>query len=591
MADNNTNNYQDPNNLNNGFGNQGFNPPAKDSSGNLNNNPNSSFTPNYSPNPQANPAFNSAQNFNPPSSNNFPNNSNNSFGNPNPPVNNFGNQNQTFGNTNFEANPNQFQNQTPQNFSPNQANPQPIPNSNANNFAANNQVNPPSTSNNFFAPENNSNNPFANPEVNNFNPNSQPNPPVNPTFNSADNSNFQTFPNNQAGDSAFAQNINQEPTYPNNQFTGNLNNPENYNSNPSKDFGSEYASVQNPDPNAYPQTGQINYDQTNPYPPQNVSSQAYENDALETPPNINQTAGNYNEFGQPDLANNQANPEVYNQNSYPQNSDFDSNLSSNPEPQPNTFEEKKSGNKLLLIAVIAIVAVLLIVTIGLFAFINLRSKNSPQNSSSSSSANSTALTSSQTSDSSTSQTSNSSQNSNTSNNSSGSSRSKTPAENAKIRNATTIVASWLQQKFFNNGLKDGSCQNQAICGESADPDSDGLTNLEEYNYDIDPLNDDTDNDGISDGNEVKIYLTSPKESDSDTDKVSDGQELANCYDPISTTTSKMTPSKLNNIAANANLYPVRDKTSKTIKAAGGNDTDVENGYIAAKCTSSTVDLN
>ena len=44
---------------------------------------------------------------------------------------------------------------------------------------------------------------------------------------------------------------------------------------------------------------------------------------------------------------------------------------------------------------------------------------------------------------------------------------------------------------------------------SQDDDNDGLSNFEEYQHNTDPNNEDTDGDGLSDGNEVNIYGTDP----------------------------------------------------------------------------------
>jgi protocatechuate 3,4-dioxygenase beta subunit len=65
----------------------------------------------------------------------------------------------------------------------------------------------------------------------------------------------------------------------------------------------------------------------------------------------------------------------------------------------------------------------------------------------------------------------------------------------------------------------------------ADPDNDGLTNLQEYQLGTDPNNPDTDGDGIPDGQEVKIG-TSPLSPDTDGDGLSDGQELALGTNPL-----------------------------------------------------------
>lgn len=55
----------------------------------------------------------------------------------------------------------------------------------------------------------------------------------------------------------------------------------------------------------------------------------------------------------------------------------------------------------------------------------------------------------------------------------------------------------------NNG------RTSAADGEYGDPDADGLTNLEEFQYGTNPFSADTDGDGISDYDEVKLYGSNP----------------------------------------------------------------------------------
>ncbi|PIR07062.1 MAG: hypothetical protein COV55_01380 [Candidatus Komeilibacteria bacterium CG11_big_fil_rev_8_21_14_0_20_36_20] len=61
--------------------------------------------------------------------------------------------------------------------------------------------------------------------------------------------------------------------------------------------------------------------------------------------------------------------------------------------------------------------------------------------------------------------------------------------------------------------------------EEMDDDSDGLTNAEEKELGSDPLNPDSDNDGLFDREEAVTYKTDPTSSDSDDDGLSDYDEI------------------------------------------------------------------
>lgn len=64
-----------------------------------------------------------------------------------------------------------------------------------------------------------------------------------------------------------------------------------------------------------------------------------------------------------------------------------------------------------------------------------------------------------------------------------------------------------------------------------DSDRDGVVDSEEGLLQIDPLNPDTDNDGLSDGEEVRIYESDPLSADTDGDGYDDGDEVHHGYNP------------------------------------------------------------
>lgn len=69
------------------------------------------------------------------------------------------------------------------------------------------------------------------------------------------------------------------------------------------------------------------------------------------------------------------------------------------------------------------------------------------------------------------------------------------------------------------GAKDGPN------GADGDPDADGLSNRDEFVRGTDPQDDDSDDDSLTDGDEVNIHGSNPKSDDSDGDGLKDGDEV------------------------------------------------------------------
>ena len=72
---------------------------------------------------------------------------------------------------------------------------------------------------------------------------------------------------------------------------------------------------------------------------------------------------------------------------------------------------------------------------------------------------------------------------------------------------------------------------EGISDADIDSDNDGLTNIEEINYSSNPLMADSDEDGLNDYNEIKIYLTDATLEDSDGDGLNDGDESILGFNP------------------------------------------------------------
>lgn len=79
-----------------------------------------------------------------------------------------------------------------------------------------------------------------------------------------------------------------------------------------------------------------------------------------------------------------------------------------------------------------------------------------------------------------------------------------PTSEQSIKTDTTTPGEWLA-RFFGSD----TCTVTTTCGDTADPDRDGLSNKEEYDEGCDPNNPDSDSDGLADGDEHHIFGSDP----------------------------------------------------------------------------------
>jgi hypothetical protein len=163
--------------------------------------------------------------------------------------------------------------------------------------------------------------------------------------------------------------------------------------------------------------------------------------------------------------------------------------------------------------------------------------------------------------------------------------SDTPATKARVNSLAKIDTEWFKKKFVSPIIDEsGTCIVLETCGDDADKDKDGLTTLQEFQFGTDPQNEDTDGDGIADGDEVFVYYSDPKKADSDDDKFKDGEEVAACYDPIVVADTTISTERLTAIGNNVSLKQLHEPTLKNIKTAGATQSDVNSkGVSTAKC--------
>jgi len=88
------------------------------------------------------------------------------------------------------------------------------------------------------------------------------------------------------------------------------------------------------------------------------------------------------------------------------------------------------------------------------------------------------------------------------------------------------------EKNLNGDLTEEINNDIILFGEPVDSDGDGLDDVREMELGTDPNLYDTDDDGLSDADEVLIWKTDPNNLDSDDDSYDDGTEIRSGYNPL-----------------------------------------------------------
>ncbi len=126
----------------------------------------------------------------------------------------------------------------------------------------------------------------------------------------------------------------------------------------------------------------------------------------------------------------------------------------------------------------------------------------------------------------------------------------------------TTSAEW-QKKYFNSEI----CANSTVCGDSADPDNDGLTNIDEYKVGTDPNNKDSDGDGLADGDEVHVFSSNPLDAHTAKDpKYTDTDFFKGGYD-IQHPDTKFTDQQIVDISAKMQQFSLHEPTVSSLGLA------------------------
>lgn len=129
------------------------------------------------------------------------------------------------------------------------------------------------------------------------------------------------------------------------------------------------------------------------------------------------------------------------------------------------------------------------------------------------------------------------------------------------------LSDYQEKVIFNYNPLEKDSDNDGINDGDEDHDGDNISNLKEYGIGTDPILLDTDNDGLNDFEEFNTYKTDPVDSDTDKDGANDGDEIRLGTNPL-VSDSKFTESVSFGEISDSQPISVNVKTDITGKQVG-----------------------
>ena len=126
------------------------------------------------------------------------------------------------------------------------------------------------------------------------------------------------------------------------------------------------------------------------------------------------------------------------------------------------------------------------------------------------------------------------------------------------------LSDYQEKVIFNYNPLEKDSDNDGINDGDEDHDGDNISNLKEYEIGTDPILLDTDNDGLNDFEEFNTYKTDPVDSDTDKDGANDGDEIRLGTNPL-VSDSKFTESVSFGEISDSQPISVNVKTDITYK--------------------------